>query len=164
MLMDWLGWIIIVILMALGMAGAVYAILPGALAIYGAFFVYGLFFSFNPFGLWFWLIQTLIVAAIFAADYAASVWGVQKLGGSRASIIGSVIGLIIGPFVIPVAGIILGPILGAVAGEMLQGSNIKQAFKSGIGSAVGLFSSIIIKIILQTAMILIFIFWLIWNT
>jgi len=154
------GWIIVSILFAIGMAGAIFPILPGALAIYAAFFVYGFFISFSPFGFWFWAIQTLIVAALFIADYAVNAWGVKRFGGSRASVIGSTIGVVIGPFVIPAFGLILGPLIGAIIGELFVGSNFDKSLKVGFGSVVGLFSSMVVKIILQLIMIILFFIWI----
>ncbi|MFB9327607.1 DUF456 domain-containing protein [Paenibacillus aurantiacus] len=154
------GWIIVALLFIVGMAGAVYPILPGALAIYAAFFVYGFFVSFEHFGFWFWSFQTMIVAVLFIADYAVNAWGVKKFGGSKASVIGSTIGVLIGPFVIPAFGLLLGPLLGAVIGELIAGSNFEKALKVGFGSVVGLFSSIFVKILLQAIMIVIFFIWL----
>jgi uncharacterized protein YqgC (DUF456 family) len=159
--MDILGWSLIIILFVVGMAGTIYPILPGALAIYAAYFVYGWFFSFSEFGVWFWIIQTLIVVVLFIADYAVSAWGVKRFGGSRASIIGSTIGLIAGPFVIPAFGLVLGPFLGAIIGEMIVGEPADKALKVGYGSVVGLFTSVVVKIILQLLMIALFILWLI---
>ncbi|HTG70843.1 MAG TPA: DUF456 family protein [Candidatus Udaeobacter sp.] len=159
--MDILGWTLVILLFVVGMAGAVYPILPGALAIYGAFFVYGLFFSFSEFGVLFWLIQTLIVIVLFIADYAVSAWGVKRFGGSRASIIGSTIGLIFGPFVIPALGLIIGPFAGAVIGEMIIGTSFEKSLKVGLGSVVGLFTSVVVKFILQLAMIVLFVLWLV---
>lgn len=159
--MDILGWILVILLFVVGMAGAVYPILPGALAIYGAFFVYGLFFSFSEFGVLFWLIQTFIVIVLFIADYAVSAWGVKRFGGSRASIIGSTIGLIFGPFVIPALGLIIGPFAGAVIGEMIIGTSFEKSLKVGLGSVVGLFTSVVVKFILQLAMIVLFVLWLV---
>ncbi|MBD2868092.1 DUF456 domain-containing protein [Paenibacillus arenilitoris] len=159
--MDILGWALIVLLFAIGMAGAVYPILPGALAIYAAFFVYGFFFSFGEFGIWFWLIQTIIVIVLFIADYAVSAWGVKRFGGSKASIVGSTIGIIIGPFVIPAFGLIIGPFAGAVIGEMIAGSNMEKSLKVGVGSVVGLFTSVVVKVILQLIMIALFVLWLV---
>lgn len=159
--MDILGWIIIGLLFAVGMAGAVYPILPGALAIYAAFFVYGFFFTFSEFGIFFWIVQTLIVIVLFVADYAVSAWGVKRFGGSKASIIGSTIGLIIGPFVIPAFGLIIGPFAGAVIGEMIAGSNLEKSMKVGLGSVVGLFTSVAVKVILQLLMIVLFVLWLV---
>jgi Uncharacterized protein conserved in bacteria len=159
--MDILGWIIIVALFVVGMAGAVYPVLPGVFAIYAAFFVYGFFFSFDPFGFWFWAIQTLIVLALIVADYVVNAWGVKKFGGSKASVWGSTIGVIIGPFVIPAFGLIIGPFAGALLGELIAGSSFNKALKVGWGSLVGLFASTFMKIVLQIVMIVLFIIWLI---
>ncbi|AIQ14333.1 DUF456 domain-containing protein [Paenibacillus durus] len=155
-----LGWVLIIALFTVGLAGAVYPILPGALAIYFAFFVYGWFFGFASFGPWFWIIQTLIVAALFIADYVVGAWGVKKFGGSRSSIIGSTIGLIVGPFVIPAFGLIIGPLLGAFIGEMIAGSDPGKALKVSAGSMLGLFSSTVVKIVLQIVMVILFFIWI----
>lgn len=155
------AWIIIVLLFAVGMAGAVYPVLPGALAVYAAFFVYGWMIGFEPFGLWFWLIQTTIVAVLMIADYAVSALGVKKFGGTRASVIGSTIGLLVGPFVIPVAGLLIGPFIGAVAGELLAGTDMRQALRAGVGALVGFFSGLVVKFALQLLMIILFIIWIV---
>lgn len=159
--MEIIGWILIIALFLVGMAGAIFPILPGALAIYFAYFVYGWFFSFKSLGLFFWVIQTLIVIVLFIADYAVSAWGVKRFGGTKASVIGSAIGIIAGPFVIPAFGLIIGPFAGAVFGEMLTGASISHSLKVGAGSVVGLFTSTVVKIILQLAMIILFIIWII---
>jgi len=155
------AWIIIVLLFIIGMAGAVYPVLPGALAIYAAYFVYGFMIGFEPFGFWFWFIQTTIVAVLMVADYLVSALGVKKFGGNRASVIGSTIGLLIGPFVIPVVGLIAGPFIGAVIGELLVGTEWKQALKAGFGAVVGFFSGLVVKVVLQLAMIIVFVIWVI---
>ncbi|MVP01748.1 DUF456 domain-containing protein [Paenibacillus lutrae] len=155
-----LGWILIILLFVIGMVGAVYPILPGALAIYAAFFVYGFFFSFEPFGFWFWFIQTVIVIAITIGDYLVSALGVKKFGGSKASVWGSTIGLLVGPFAIPAFGLILGPFIGALIGELYHGSSLKQAAKVGVGSVLGFFSSVVVKVVLQVLMIIFFIVWI----
>ncbi|MFD0671595.1 DUF456 domain-containing protein [Cohnella sp. GCM10027633] len=161
--MDVLGWGLITVLFVVGMMGAIYPILPGALAIYAAFFVYGWFFAFEPFGWVFWTIQTLIVVVLFVADYAVSAWGVDKFGGSRASVIGSTIGILIGPFVIPAFGLIIGPFAGGVIGELIHGSRMNVALKAGVGALVGLLTSVFVKVVLQLAMIVLFVVWLIAN-
>ncbi|AOZ92014.1 DUF456 domain-containing protein [Paenibacillus crassostreae] len=161
--MSILGWSLIIILFVVGLAGAIFPILPGALAIYLAFFVYGWFFSFESFGAWFWIIQTLIVVVLFVADYVVGAWGTKKYGGSRLSVILSTIGVIIGPFAIPAFGLVIGPFLGAFIGELLSGSNVSKSAKVGWGSLVGLFSSMVMKVILQIGMIVIFFIWIMVN-
>ncbi len=159
--MDILGWVLVILLFVIGMAGTIYPILPGALAIYAAFFVYGFFFSFKEFGIMFWTIQSLIVIILFIADYAVSAWGVKRFGGTKASVVGSTIGLIAGPFVIPAFGLIIGPFGGAVIGELIAGKSLEQSIKAGWGALVGLFTSVVVKIILQLVMIIAFILWLV---
>jgi uncharacterized protein YqgC (DUF456 family) len=163
MAMEVIGWILVIVLFAIGMAGAIFPILPGVLAIYAAFFVYGFFIGFGEFGFWFWLFQTSIVIAVIVADYLVSALGVKKFGGSRASVIGSTIGILLGPFVIPGIGLLVGPFLGAVIGELIVGTKLRQAGKVGIGSLVGFLSSVVVKFILQLIMIVLFISWVIWN-
>lgn len=157
-----IGWILVIALFVIGLAGAVFPVLPGVLAIYAAFFVYGFMIRFSDFGFWFWFIQTTIVVAVFIADYAISAWGVKRFGGTRASVIGSTVGIILGPFVIPVAGLLLGPFLGAVIGELIVGNDAKTAVRSGIGAVVGFFTSTVAKIVLQLIMIVVFIISVVW--
>lgn len=158
--MEIIGWLIVIALFVIGMAGAIYPMLPGVIAIYLALFVYGWFFSFEDYTPLFWIIQTLILVVLFIADYAVNAWGVKKFGGSKASIWGSTIGLIIGPFVIPAVGLIIGPFLGALVGELLAGSSPGKSLRVGMGSVLGLFSSVLVKVILQLAMIIIFFIWI----
>jgi len=153
------AWIIVIVLFLIGMAGAVYPVLPGAVAIYAAFFIYGWMMGFEPFGLWFWLTQTTILIVLLIADYLVSALGVKRFGGKRASVIGSTVGLLVGPFVIPVAGLLIGPFIGAVIGELLVGTEFKQALRAGLGALVGFFSGLVVKVILQLLMILLFIIW-----
>lgn len=108
----------------------------------------------------FWIVQTLIVVALLVADYAVGAWGVKKYGGSKLSVWLSTIGIIIGPFVIPAFGLILGPLVGAMIGELIKGESLSKAFKVGIGSVVGLLSSMAVKIVLQLAMIILFVIWI----
>ncbi|GFN31224.1 DUF456 domain-containing protein [Paenibacillus xylaniclasticus] len=160
-MLEIIGWIVVILLFVIGMAGAVYPILPGVVAIYAAFFVYGLCISFSPFGFWFWTIQTIILVALFIGDYAINAWGVKKFGGSRASVVGSTIGVIIGPFVIPAFGLIIGPFLGAVIGEMFfANASFEKSMKVGLGSVVGLFTGTVAKFVLQLLMIVLFFIWL----
>lgn len=159
--LDIVGWTLVVLLFVVGMAGTVYPVLPGAVAIYLAFFVYGWFFSFSEFDIFFWILQTIIFIVLFIADYAVSAWGVKRFGGTKASVWGSTIGLIAGPFVIPAFGLIIGPFAGAVIGEMLTGASFEKSLKVGWGSLVGLFTSVVVKIILQSVMIVLFILWLV---
>ena len=156
--MDLLIWAIIIVLLIGSFVGLIYPIIPSVLFIFGAFFLYGFYFTFDVFSIWFWIIQTMFLLLLFGADYLANLLGVKKFGGSKAGIWGSTIGLLIGPFVIPAFGIILGPFLGAILAELLvEKQSLNNAIKIGVGSVVGLISSVITKGIIQLIMCIYFI-------
>ncbi len=162
MVLEIVGWTLVIALFIIGMIGTVYPVLPSVVAIYFAFFVYGWFFTFDRYDVWFWIIQTLIVVVLVVADYLVGAYGTKKFGGSRLAIILSIVGLIVGPWVIPAFGLILGPLIGAVAAELIQGRDVNSALRVGWGTVLGLFASAVVKIILQLAMIGIWIFWITW--
>ncbi|MER1988855.1 DUF456 domain-containing protein [Solibacillus isronensis] len=155
--MDIIAWTLIIALFIIAFIGLVYPIIPSVLFLLGGFIVYGLFYSFTELPWWFWVIELLFVALLFAADTISNLIGVKKFGGSKAGMWGSTIGLLIGPFVIPFAGIIAGPFIGAIIGELIvTRSNLKQAIKVGVGSVVGFLTSVVTKGIIQVVMIVLF--------
>jgi len=155
--LDIIAWTLIIALFIIAFIGLVYPIIPSVLFLLGGFIVYGLFYSFTELPWWFWLIELLFVALLFAADTISNLIGVKKFGGSKAGMWGSTIGLLIGPFVIPFAGIIAGPFIGAIIGELIvTRSNLQQAIKVGVGSVVGFLTSVVTKGIIQVIMIVLF--------
>jgi uncharacterized protein YqgC (DUF456 family) len=157
--MQELAWFLVIMLFIVGMAGAVYPILPSVVAIYAAFIVYGFLVTFDPFTPIFWTWQTVILILIFVADYLVSALGIQKYGGSKAAMWGSMVGVLIGPFIIPVAGLFIGPFIGALLGELWNKSTLAQSVRIGGISVISLFSSMMAKLILQGIMISIFLFY-----
>lgn len=157
--MDIIAWVVIIALFIISFIGLVYPIIPSVLFIVAGFLAYGIFYSFSELPWWFWLIELLFVVLLFAADTVSNLIGVKKFGGSKAGMWGSTIGLLIGPFVIPFAGILIGPFLGAVIGELIvTRSSIQQAVKTGVGSVIGFLTSVVTKGVIQTVMIVIFVF------
>ena len=155
--LDIIAWILIIALFIVAFVGLIYPIIPSVLFLLGGFIVYGLFYSFSDLPWWFWVIELLFVALLFAADTISNLVGVKKFGGSKAGMWGSTIGLLIGPFVIPFAGIIAGPFIGAVIGELIfERSNIQQAIKVGVGSVIGFLTSVVTKGMIQVVMIVLF--------
>jgi uncharacterized protein len=155
--MEIVYWSIIGVLFIIAFVGLIYPIIPSVLFLLAGYLAYGLFFSFEPFSLFFWLIQAFFIILLFGADYIANMIGVQKYGGSKAGIWGSTIGLLVGPFVIPFLGILIGPFIGAIAAEVLVNKkNLKDSIKIGFGSVVGFISSVITKSIIQILMLVYF--------
>ncbi|WP_342472654.1 DUF456 domain-containing protein [Metasolibacillus sp. FSL H7-0170] len=156
--MDIIAWVLIIACFITSFIGLVYPIIPSVLFIAAGFIVYGVFYTFSlPW--WFWVIEVLFVALLFAADTIANLISVKKFGGSKAGMWGSTIGLLIGPFVIPFAGILIGPFLGAVIGEIVvERTTLKQAVRTGVGSVIGFLTSVAAKGTIQAIMIIIFVF------
>ncbi len=153
-----LGMLIAFVFFIIAFLGLVYPIIPSALFMFIGFLSYGLIVSFDGMNGLFWTIQVLFFILLFVADTLSNLVGVKKFGGSKAGMWGSTIGLLLGPFVIPVAGILLGPFLGAILAELIVSrTNLKQAFKIGIGSLVGFLTSIITKGTLMVMMIVLFV-------
>ncbi len=152
--MEYIYWIIIILLFIISFIGLVYPIIPSAVFLFGGIILYGLLFSFTPFNWLFWTIQVLLLLLLFIADYVANLIGVKKFGGSKAGIWGSTIGIIVGPFIIPVVGILIGPFLGAIIAELaVNKKEWKQAVRIGVGSVIGFISSVVTKGLIQAFMI-----------
>lgn len=157
--MEIIGWIVAVVFFIVAFLGLVYPIIPSALFMVGGFLLYGFIVTFDELTLLFWVIQGMFIVLLFGADTLSNLVGVKRFGGSKAGMWGSTIGLLIGPFVIPVAGILLGPFLGAVISELIVSRvGFKQALKTGLGSLIGFFTSVITKGIVMIIMIVVFIF------
>ena len=159
--MIWIGWTLAIIMFAIAFVGLIYPVIPSVVFILAGFLLYGAFVSFEELTWLFWVIQILFVVLLFGADTLANLVGVKRFGGSKAGMWGSTIGLLVGPFVIPVFGILVGPFLGAIIAELIfTRSGIKQAFRTGVGSVVGFLTSAVVKAIIMSIMIVIFLFFL----
>lgn len=157
--MEIIAWLVATALFVIAFLGLIYPVIPSAVVMVGGFLLYGFIDTFEGMTMLFWIIQVLFIVLLFGADTLANLVGVKKFGGSNAGMWGSTIGLLLGPFVIPVAGILLGPFLGAIFAELVVSrSGFKQAVKTGIGSLVGFFTSVVTKGIIMGVMIGVFIF------
>lgn len=152
--MELLFWILIIASFIIAFLALIYPIIPGVIFLILGFVLYGVFFSFDAFTWFFWSIQIMLLILLFVADYLGNYIGVKKYGGSKAAIWGSTIGLIIGPFIIPIIGLIIGPFVGAIIAELLvHRKPFVDSVKIGFGSVIGFFSSVLMKTIVQIAMI-----------
>jgi uncharacterized protein len=130
-------------------------ILPGTLFVLPAVLVYGLMVDFSPFGMWFWIGQILLTVLNFVSDNIAQFFGIKKMGGSKAGMIGGMVGMFVMPLAIAPLGplaIILGPLLGAVAGamvgEMLVRRSKEEVLRVGWGSALSFLAGTFFKLLL----------------
>ncbi|MEW6446715.1 MAG: DUF456 domain-containing protein [Bacillota bacterium] len=151
--MATVGLVLAVIFFLAGLAGTILPVLPGSPLILIGMVVYGLFTGFQNLSIYFFLGQAAAVCLTFIVDYLANAWGVARYGGSKTAIWGGALGLLVGAFLGPV-GIILGPFLGAFLGELLASGRSAHSVRVGIGSLLGFLGGTLIKIGIETAMII----------
>jgi uncharacterized protein YqgC (DUF456 family) len=149
-------WIIAAIMTVTGLAGLLLPIVPGAPLLF-----LGLLFGawaegFHYIGVWTLLILAGMTALTYVVEFAASVLGVKKYGGSQRAMLGAALGGIFGLF-LGIPGILLGPFVGAVIGELSLQRSLDQASRAGFGTVVGLAIGVAGKLAIGIAMIGLFI-------
>ena len=132
--------------MIIGIAGCIVPVLPGPpISFAGLLFLQ--FSRFGHFTATFLLGMGALALMVTILDYIVPIWGTKKTGGTRAGIWGATIGMILGIFFFPPIGIILGPLVGAVIGKSIRGASLNRSFKAGMGSLLGFFLGIGLKLI-----------------
>ena len=165
-----LYWLLIV-LMVVGIIGALVPGIPGASLILVSIFVWGAIDGFTK--VWVALATALAVLLLsLGIDFLAAYWGGKQAGASNWGQIGAFIGLILGffgflpalPFGGPLLGVVVGPLLGAIIGEFLYRRDlelqprIKLAAQAGVGIVVGNLVGRLIQGGLAIASVAVFIF------
>ena len=145
-------WIISVILTITGLAGQLLPVVPGAPLLF-----LGLLFGawaedFRYIGVWTLLLLAGMASLTYVVEFAASVLGVKKYGGSSRAMAGAVLGGVVG-LLFGIPGILLGPFLGAVAAELSLQRSLDQAGRAGFGTVVGLAIGVAGKLAIGIAMI-----------
>ncbi len=140
-----------IVLILLGVAGAIIPILPGPPLSYIGIILLHLTTKYQ-FTSKFLIIWAVLTIGVYILDYFIPIWGTKKFGGSKRGVWGSIIGLIVGIFFFPPIGIIIGPFIGAVLGELSVGKNSKDALKSGLGSFIGFLTGTLLKLIVSGMM------------
>lgn len=144
--------VVAIVLMLVGVAGTVIPLLPGIPIIFVAIAAYGWYEGFQVINAQYLVILAgLTVLSIFV-DYLSSTMGASYFGSSKYGVWGAFLGTLIGLFVFPPLGIFIGPWLGAALGEYAAKKDWSQAFKAGIGTVIGLFSGIVVNLILALVM------------
>lgn len=145
-------WIIAAICSVTGLAGLLLPIVPGAPILF-----LGLLFGawaedFRYVGIWTLLMLGGMAGLTYVVEFAASIMGVSKFGGSRRAMVGAVLGGGVG-ISLGIPGILFGPFVGAVIGELSLHRSLDQAGRAGFGTVVGLALGVAGKLAIGIAMI-----------
>lgn len=156
--MDYLWWPLTFLLMALGLAGSVFPVLPDSLLILcGAFLSH---FTVRPehrVGWWTLGLLTALSLLAHIVDFAAGAIGAKKFGASKWGALGGILGAIVGLFFFPI-GIFLGPVIGVLAAEIVLARRaFGPAAKSTWGTLLGTTAGLIGKVAIDVSMVVIFV-------
>lgn len=154
--MDGLA-LVALLVMVLGLAGAVIPGLPGVLLVFAAAAGYAMLDGFEDFGAGWLVLMGVITAAATALDFIAQPAVARRFGASKWGLIGAVAGLVVGFVVGGPLGALLGPLIGAVLLELLFGRTVRQAFRSGLGTAVGFVAAVVVDLTAALTIIGIFV-------
>ncbi len=151
-------YVAVALLLVGGLLGSFLPFIPGTPLILAGAIVYAVATDFEPVGPWHIAILVVLVAIAYSLDYLAGALGVQKLGGSRWSMLGAVLGAIVGIF-FGLLGLVLGPILGAVIVEFIVSRKLRTSLRSGLGTVVGMILGMAVKLSLAVVMVCLFLWW-----
>ena len=149
-------WIVGAILTVIGLSGLLLPIVPGAPILFLGLLLGAWAEGFQYVGLWTLLILAAMALLTYGVEFAASVLGVKKFGGSKRAMAGAALGGIVGLF-LGVPGILFGPFVGAVIGELSLQRSLDEASRAGFGTVVGLAIGLAGKFAIGIAMIGLFI-------
>jgi uncharacterized protein YqgC (DUF456 family) len=145
-------WILAIALVAVGLAGLVLPLLPGAPLLFGGLFLAAWIEDFTRVGAGTLVVLGVMAALTFVCDAAGTAFGAKRYGASGRAIAGAAIGGVVGIF-FGLVGILVGPFVGAVIGELWSRPNILAATRAGIGASLGLVLATAAKLTLGVAMI-----------
>lgn len=146
------AFIVVSLFFAAGIVGTFAPVLPGSPLIWLGMLIFGFMTGFEKLNWVFFLLQGLLAAAVMGVDYLATALGSRYFGASKAAVFGALLGLVVGLFFFPI-GLLVGPFAGAVLLELIFTRESNTALRSGLGAVIGFWSGIILKLILETGMI-----------
>lgn len=153
-MLDWMVWIVIIVLFILSFAGIIYPIIPSVLVIWVGFLLYQFIINPDELTIVFWIIMAVFTLFLFLADILANSYFVKKYGGSKWGERGAAVAVIVGSFIIPPFGILIVPFITVFVIELLQQRPPNDAIKASIGSLLGFLGGSIAKVLIQLIMII----------
>ena len=144
------------LIMLVGLAGVILPMLPGVPIIWLGAFLYGLFTGFEEINWNILGVFAILTGFTIILDYVANLYGAKRMGATRWGILGAILGMLVGLLTAGLIGLLIGSFLGAVLGEILSGKTQSQALRAGIGTFLGFLGGTLIKFIVGSIMIGIF--------
>lgn len=151
--MEILIWSVIVFSFITGIIGVFVPMLPDIISLWVGILLARFLLAVELPVVFWWALMVITIFTI-GSDLLLNSYYINKFGGSKWTILASILGLFAGVSMMGPPGIILGPIIGVFLMGLIEGKNYKDALKNTWGVVIGLFSSAVIKIILQIVIII----------
>lgn len=149
-------WILAVLLIVVGVVGTLVPAIPGVLAVFGGMLLAAWIDGFERIG---WItitILALLTALSLLADVVGGLLGAKRVGASPLALLGAAIGSVVGVFY-GLVGALMAPFFGAAAGELMTRGKLAQAVRVGVGTWIGFVLTLVARMIIVLAMIIVFI-------
>ena len=148
-----IGVVVTVLVMLIGLMGAVVPVLPGPPLVLLAAVAHRLWFGERSVAWWVIIVLAVVTGLVTLLDFLASTYGARRLGATWRGMVGAIVGALIGLFWIPPLGLLLGPLVGAALAELIGGRTLKEAGKAGLGATLGVLAGAVTKLAACLAMI-----------
>lgn len=155
-------WVLVVLLLVVGFAGTLLPALPGPPFIIVGIWLAAWIDDFNRVSVLMAVVLTLLALAATAVDYVAAAMGAQRVGASRAALLGATLGTVLGIFT-GLIGLLFMPLAGAAIGEFLARRDALRAGQVGIATWLGMLIGTVLKLALVCLTLGIFILSLVFH-
>jgi uncharacterized protein YqgC (DUF456 family) len=154
--MEFIWWLVAIILMAIGLIGTVLPVVPGTTIILAAAIVHRVMVGAEK-GVSWWAMGLLVALALlsYGVELLSTYFGAKYFGATRWGVLGAILGGIAGIFTGFIMLLVL-PIVGALLGELIAGKRLISAGKAGWGTLLGNLAGMIAKLAIGLAMVVVF--------
>lgn len=148
-------WVLAALLVAIGTAGVLLPVLPGAWLVFAGLVLAAWIDGFAYVGAWTLVLLGALALLTMGVDLAASALGARRVGAHPRAVVGAALGALVGLF-FGLPGILLGPFAGAVLGELSAKSSLERASQVGLATWLGMLLGGAAKIAIVLTMLGIF--------
>ncbi|MDT8439305.1 MAG: DUF456 family protein [Wenzhouxiangellaceae bacterium] len=145
-------WALGIVLMLVGLAGALLPALPGTPLILAGIVLLAWLNGFERIGPVTLLLFGLLSVLSLVIDFLATAEGARRFGAGRGAILGATLGLVVGLF-FGLPGLLLGPFVGAVIGHRLGEANLADSMRAGVGASLGVIAGTLTKVVISIVML-----------
>ena len=149
-------WIIAVLLILVGVAGAVLPALPGVPLIFGGVLLAAWINDFQRISIFTVVVMAILAVIGIVIDYVATAISAKRAGASKQGIVGAIIGTLAGVFT-GLWGLLFMPLAGAAVGEFIAHRDMFRAGKVGAATWFGLLVATAVKLAVAFTMVGVFV-------